>query len=312
MNSSSATKDGLMYGAIYIVLLFATFFVPVLSIVIMFVLPLPFILFAYKYEIKTTMIMFVLTLLVSSLFLFYLSIPITLFMALGGMAIGYALRQKRTSYETLALGTVGYSVGLALVYVLSQFLFQVNWSQEIQNAVDESLQTFMSLYDQVGELSEQEIELYREQMYLMVYKIPAGIVIFGLAFAWITQWISHKIIHKIEGQSIKFPPFREFTLPTSLIWYYFIGIVLMLIFPSPEDSLYLVAENLSTLAGVLLAIQGLSFVFFFTHYKKWPRFIPIIVIVLIVLQPLLLLYPLRILGIIDLGLQLRDRLTKKK
>lgn len=312
MNSSNATKDGIMYGAIYVVLLLTTFFVPFLGILIMFVLPLPFLIYTYKHELKTSVIMFIITLLVSSLFLFYISLPLTLLMGLGGIALGYGLKHKRKSYETLALGTLGYTVGLALVYIISQFLFQVNWSLEIQNAVDESLATFNSLYDQVGDLSEENQEFYREQMYLMIYKIPSMMVIAGLAFAWITQWIGHKVINKMEGETLKFPPFREFTLPTSLIWYYFAGIILLLMFPSPDDSLYLVADNLTTLAGVLLALQGLSFIFFFVYIKKWPKFIPIIVIVLFVLQPLLLLYPLRILGIIDLGLQLRDRLTKKK
>ncbi|MGP4073132.1 YybS family protein [Piscibacillus sp. B03] len=312
MNSSNATKDGIMYGAIYVILLLTTFFVPFLGILIMFVLPLPFLVYTYKNELKTSVIMFIITLLVSSLFLFYISLPLTLLMGLGGIALGYGLKHKRKSYETLALGTLGYTVGLALVYIISQFLFQVNWSLEIQNAVDESLATFNSLYDQVGELSEEDQEFYREQMYLMIYKIPSMMVIAGLTFAWITQWIGHKVINKMEGETLKFPPFREFTLPTSLIWYYFAGIILLLMFPSPDDSLYLVADNLTTLAGVLLALQGLSFIFFFVYIKKWPKFIPIIVIVLFVLQPLLLLYPLRILGIIDLGLQLRDRLSNKK
>ncbi|WP_279401755.1 YybS family protein [Piscibacillus salipiscarius] len=289
-----------------------SFFVPVLSIFILFTLPIPFLIYTYKHELSHSVIMFVITMTISSIFLLYISLPLTLLMGLGGSAIGYGLKQKRKSYETLALGTLGYSVGIVLVYVLSQFFFQVNWSQEIQNAIDESLQTFTSFYDQVGELSEEDLELYREQMYLMIYKIPSMIVIAGLAFAWITQWLGHKIINKMEGDKLKFPPFREFSLPVSLIWYYFAGVILLLIFPSPEDSMFLVADNLTTLAGVLLALQGLSFIFFLVHVKKWPKVVPMIVVILFIIQPILLLYPLRILGIIDLGLQLRGRLTKKK
>ncbi|RPF51114.1 YybS family protein [Aquisalibacillus elongatus] len=311
MLKSNAVKDGVVYTLVYIALLLLVLFIPFLSFFLMFVLPIPFILYAYKYETRQTGIFFIAVLLLSTFFLIGITLPLTVFVGLGGIVIGISLRNRRKILETLAYGTMAYTVGLALVYVITQFIFQVNWSQEIQEGLNESLNTYMGFYDEFGDLSDEEREILSNQMNSMVDKVPTGMVIFGLFYAWITQLIGHKVIKRSEGVTFKFPKFREFTFPLALIWYFFIGVILTLIFPERGDMLYLVGDNLYALTGLLLSIQGLSFIFFFNHHKKWPKFIPYIVIVLFVLQPILLLYPLRILGIIDLGFHLRDRLSKK-
>ncbi|GEL76342.1 YybS family protein [Tenuibacillus multivorans] len=313
MNQTKAITEGAIFSAIYIVLLLLSFFIPILNIIITIALPLPFIIYTYRYGLKYSIVMFIVTAIVSSLFATVISLPVTILMGLGGMTIGFAMHRKRSSYEILAWGTVGYSVGLVIVHVIMQFLFQVNLVETIRQSMDESISMYVSMFESIGQtqIDDETIELLQEQMNQMIYKIPTWFVMTGLVFAWISQWLSYKVINRLEQTSLSFPPFREFTLPVSLIWYYLLGLILSLIYTNPGETMYLVADNLYSLAGLLLAIQGLSFVFYFTHYKNWTRFVPIIVIVLLVLQPLLVLYPLRILGIIDLGFQMRDRLSKK-
>jgi len=62
---------------------------------------------------------------------------------------------------------------------------------------------------------------------------------------------------------------------------------------------------------MLLAFHGLSFVFYISYVKGYPNDVPIVVIVLLFLLPFIL-YIVRILGIIDLGFDLRKRLGEKK
>jgi uncharacterized protein YybS (DUF2232 family) len=81
----------------------------------------------------------------------------------------------------------------------------------------------------------------------------------------------------------------------------------------PEEGTYWfwVIANLSFILQMLMVLQGLSFVFYITHVKGYPKAVPIVVIVLIFLLPFIL-YIVRILGIIDLGFDLRKRLGEKK
>lgn len=311
MNQSRAVTEGAIFAGIYIVLLFITVFVPLLSIISIILLPIPFVIYTYRYGVKYASIMFIATLLITMIVATVFSLPTTILMGLGGMSLGWALNEGKGTYETWARGAIGFSLGLGFVYVITQFVFEINWTEEIREMIDNSLETSINLFTQFGyELDEASINLLTEQMQSYLYLIPTGIVIFGVLLAFLTLWISYKIINRLENKSYHFPKFRDFKLPNSLIWYYLAGIILVWIFTDPSETMYLVAINLYTLTGLLLVLQGISFMFFFTHYKKWSKAIPIILLVLLFLYPVFLLYPMRILGIIDLGFQLRERLNK--
>lgn len=311
MKQSNAITQGALYIAIYIVLLIATIFIPFLAIVSVFLLPIPFVIYTYKFGIKHSLIMFIATIFVSMIVLSVFTLPVTVLSGLGGMAIGWALNERKETYETWARGTIGFSLGLGFVYVLLQFVFKVNWSEEIKLLLDDTLQNTVKIFSQMGqELSEEAIQQLREQLESFLYLIPTLIVIAGIVITFITLFFSYKIINRLDRQSFKFPEFRNFNLPSSIIWYYLIGIILLWIFNDPSETMYLAAVNIQGLTGFLLLLQGISFLFYFTHYKNWSKAIPISLIILLVLFPVLLLYPIRILGIIDLGLQLRNRLTK--
>ncbi|WP_162297932.1 YybS family protein [Halalkalibacillus sediminis] len=313
MNQSKQLTEGAVFAAIFIVILTMTFFIPLSKIVTIFLLPVPFVIYTARHGWKPAVIVFIVAMLIGAILLSVVSIPFTLFMGLGGIAIGSAINEQRKAYETWARGTLGFTLGLALIYVFTQFFLNINWMEEIRRALERSFETLQVLFEQVGQtVDEETLEIVRDQMESFVYLIPTGIVIIGVAFAFITQWISYRILNRLHKEKNSFPPFKDFRLPTSIIWIYFAGIILTWIYTEPTDSLYLVATNVYTLAGLLIVIQGLSFAFFFTNYKKWSKAIPITLTVLFVLFPFLLLYPFRILGIIDLGFQLRDRLVSKK
>ncbi|MGM8215796.1 YybS family protein [Bacillaceae bacterium W0354] len=311
MNQSKAITEGAIFTGVYVALLLMTLFVPFISIFSIFLLPIPFVLYSYRYGIKNSGVMFIAALLVSMIVATIFSLPTTVLMGLGGIAIGWALYEGKETYETWARGALGFSLGLGFVYAITQFVFDVNWNEQFSTMIDESLESTVNFFSQFGQgLDDKQVELLNEQFHHLLYLIPTGIVLFGTLLAFLALWISYKLINRLENKNYKFPKFREFQLPTSLIWYFFAGIILSWIFTDPNETMYLVATNIYTLTGMLLVLQGLSFVFFYTHYKNWSKAIPIVLIVIFVLYPLLLLYPIRFLGIIDLGFQMRDRLTK--
>ncbi|WP_188207431.1 YybS family protein [Alkalibacillus aidingensis] len=312
MNESKKLTEGAILSAIFIVLLIATFYIPFLSIISVFVLPVPFVIYTAKYGIKPALVMFAVAILLSMMLMTIFSLPIVLLVGLGGMAIGMAIDAKKEPYETWAQGTVGFSLSLAIIYVVTQFIFELNWVDEFVLLMEDSLQTTVSMFDQFGAgISQEEVEAIEAMMRELIYLIPTGIVLIGIILAFLSQWISYQVINRLEGTNYSFPAFRQFRLPSSVIWIFLLGIILTWIYTDPADTMYLAAVNLYTLPGLLIVLQGLSFIFFFTYYKNWSKAIPIITVIFFILFPFLLLYPLRILGIIDLGFQLRDRLTDK-
>jgi len=68
------------------------------------------------------------------------------------------------------------------------------------------------------------------------------------------------------------------------------------------------AQNLLMIVGIALMLQGFSFIFYFAHIKRIAKAVPILIVIATILFPGILLYFIRILGIIDIGFRLRGRL----
>lgn len=77
MNQSKKLTDGALLLAIYIVLLLITIFVPIVTIFGMFLLPIPFILYAARHGLKPSFLMFVASLLITALIATIAFLPFT-------------------------------------------------------------------------------------------------------------------------------------------------------------------------------------------------------------------------------------------
>ncbi|RWZ54705.1 DUF2232 domain-containing protein [Halobacillus fulvus] len=313
MNNSRRITEGALMTGVYLLLLLVIIFLPIAGALLMLALPVPFIFYSYRHGGKAGALMLVATLIFTVVFATVFSLPATLLAGVGGLFLGAALHKNRSAYETWAQGSIGFIIGLLGVYLSTQLFFGVNWTEEIRNSLNEGFTMTENLLGGLmsSEQSELQLEAVREQVNTLPDIIPSVLVISGIIIAFISQWISFKVINRVEKKKLRFPPFREFKLPTSLLWYYLIAMVLMLIV-GEEGTLYLAAINIFTLTGLLIVLQGFSFIFYYADKKKWSKAIPILLIVFSFLLPQILLYLVRILGIIDLGFSLRERVQEKK
>ncbi|MFD1019431.1 YybS family protein [Thalassobacillus hwangdonensis] len=314
-DSRQITQGALMIG-IYLIVLLMNIFIPYIGIVLFFALPLPFIVYSYRHGLKPGLIMLVAATILGSLFGTVFSLPLTLMVGIGGLCIGTALHRKRSPYETWAIGSVGFIIGLVLVFLLTQVLFGVNWIEEVKTMMDESFMITENIMQQMpGDTEEvgQQIDAMKEQINRFPIYLPSIFALMGIFFALISQWVGYKAINRLENKRLGFTKFRNFQLPVSLLWYYFIAMLLEMATNNQQDgTLYLAATNVFTLTGVLIALQGIAFLFYYVHAKGKSKALPITAIVLTVLIPDLGLYLVRILGIIDIGFSLRNRLKETK
>lgn len=310
MNQSDIFKDGAVNGLVFLLLMLISIFFPIVNLVAVFLLPVPFVLMTKERGWKAGVVLFVIIGVICGLLLTYISVPLVLLVAIGGIVIGASIRAGSGPYETWAAGAAGFAVGFGLLFLVTQFVFQINWMDTIHQGIEDSFSTsenFMRTME--VDLDEETLELAKEQAKSLVYLIPTFMMVISIVFALIAQWVSYRWINRTEKTSYRFPKLRYLSFPTSLIWYYLIAIILTWIYTDPSDMLYLAGVNLYSMIGLLLVVQGISFIVFYVHHKKWPKFVPFAVVAGLVLFPFLLLYPLRILGIIDLGFQLRSRLS---
>ncbi len=311
MNQSKKITDGALLTAVYIVLLLMAVFVPFIITFGIFVLPVPFVIYAARHGWKPTILMLLTTTLLTMVFATVVSLPVTLLAGIGGIFIGTALNKNLGAYEVWARGSVGFIFGMILVLLIVQFVADINIYQEMDVIIQDSIAMTRSITEQIGlnANSEAQLKLIEEQMYTFKDLLPSSIAIASIFLAFLSQWVSFKVINRIENKKLQFPPFKNFNLPIAVIWIYFLAFILSFIDLGTDSGLYLVVLNVVALTMILISIQGYSFVFFYADFKKMHKAIPITLVVFTLLIPQLFMFLIRIIGIIDLGFSLKARLV---
>ncbi|MDX8045423.1 DUF2232 domain-containing protein [Gracilibacillus sp. S3-1-1] len=304
MNQEPIKKDFFIYVASYLLLLFLTMFFPLAMVL----LPIPIVLLVKGYSVKWSAIGGLIFLIFASFVIPVFSLPVTLLAIISGGMIGWSIKQGQHPYETWAKGTTGFVLGLVLIYVYIEVVLQISIIDTFNQTMDESLQMTAELFKTVG--LEQNLDQVREEVANLLQLLPVILAVISMVMAIITQWISYKLINKVYKEKLYFPPFRNFQLPKVILWLYFIILVISFFALDPSTTAWMIITNIYQLAGILMALQGLSFLFFYSYTKKKSLVLPILAIVLVIIYPFMGLYLLRILGIIDLGFEMRKRMAK--
>ncbi|MGX4671189.1 YybS family protein [Cerasibacillus sp. JNUCC 74] len=313
MNQSKRMTDGALLTAVFIVILLASMFIPILSVAAILFLPIPFIMFTSRYDWKPALLMLVAAILSSILVATFISIPLAVPAAIGGIMIGGAIHKNLSAYETWARGTFGFIIGLLFAFVFTQVVLQVNILNEFKQITDESFKMSASLMEQFT--TEEQTEAFQKSMEqavtLLTNLFPFFLVCAAVSQALISQWLGYKLINRLERKKLRFPPFRTLRFPVSILFIYLFALFSSYMITDPDSMLFMAAQNFIFIIQMLLTIQGFSFLFFYAHHKKMTKAFPIIcVVIALFMAPLLFI--VRFIGIIDLGLNLRDRLEKKR
>src|SRR5699024_8170703 len=110
---------------------------------------------------------------------------------LGGIMIGTSIHNNLRAYETWARGTLGFIIGMIVVFAILQFVAGINIYDQIDVAIDDSIAMAQTIMDQVGlnENADEQMKLIEDQMYMFKDILPSSIALFSILFAFISQWL---------------------------------------------------------------------------------------------------------------------------
>jgi uncharacterized protein YybS (DUF2232 family) len=305
--------EGAILLAIFAVLLLITLYVPLLGIISVWFLPLPFIYFSWKYDWKNMIVFLIAALMISLIVGSLFAIPLTLLHGTTGMTLGYLVQKNKSRMMMLVAATLVLLTNVLIQYGATVVLFDFNFIKEATTLMNKSFDTSVQLLNSVGKENDAEKlkNQVGEMLSLIQILLPSLLVVSTFVIAFFIQLINFSLLKRFGLKVNHWKPFRELSLPQSILWYYLFTVILSLIL-NPEEGSYIHTAlwNLAYILQILLVVQGLSLVFFISHLKKLPKSFPIVATVLTLLIPVVL-YIIRILGIIDLGFELRKRLVKK-
>jgi uncharacterized protein YybS (DUF2232 family) len=306
--------EGAILLASFAVLLLLTLYVPLLGMIVNLFLAVPFILFAAKNDWKSIGVFVIASLLLSLIVGSIMSLPLALAYGTTGAVMGLLIQRKKSRIAVLISGSFIFLINLILVYAASVAFFKVDMINEMINMMRDSINTTSDMLKNFGnqEDTEKALEQFNNGLDLIKTLIPTLFVISSFLIVFIIQLVSFPIIKRFGVEVEKWKSFKEISLPKSLLWY-FLFTLLISMFMKPEEGTYFYTAliNLTYILQFLMILQGYTFMFYYFDQKGISKSISIIAAVASFIIPILL-YIVGILGIIDLGFDLRKSVGKKE
>jgi uncharacterized protein YybS (DUF2232 family) len=301
LRSTRFITEGAVLLAIYSVLLLSFTYLPVLSVVITYLMPLPFILFSLKYSIKETLIMsgvaVGLTMVITSATL----IPATIMFSSVGVVLGYLLKKERSKGEILLTSTFLYLIHIVLIYLLAKAMFEIDVVKQMTTSLTNAIEQSKTIYSDLGvKYNEKSLESLSTAIDLIPTLLPTLLLATSFVVAFLTQLLTFPIVKRFGYKIPKFKPFREFRLPVGFMWFFLIVMIISVFKLNEDGFLYTAVINLAYVFQVLLIIQGFAAIFYFSHIRKLSKAIPIIVLVASLIIQLLMIIVMLI-GIVSIG-----------
>ncbi|UCZ53233.1 YybS family protein [Bacillus shivajii] len=308
----STLQQGAIFLTIFLVLAFLTILVPFIGMFTLFLLPIPFVFFTYKFGLKPAIYLALFSFFISFLLMGPFAIPLTVSFVIGGVVIGEMYRRKKHAFAVLLGGSLSFIGALLVNFVGSILVLDIHPIEELQSLLKESVELSEEILGAAVALQDAgAVETAYEFIDQLVYITPTLLIILGVGYAFIVQWLASLFLRRKKYEIELFPPLRTWTFPKAFIWYYLITYIFIIIGVEEGTAVYTVIANLTPILEIVMIIQGFAFMFFFFHYKKMHVIIPIVLMIFAFVVPILL-HIVRILGIIDLGFDLRKRLNSKK
>ncbi|TKI26153.1 DUF2232 domain-containing protein [Bacillus pumilus] len=287
-------------------------YVPLLSIIFFLAAPIPIILYTIRHGLKKGIaagaIGIVISFLIGSIN-GLMTAPILIAVGLG-MGVFYSRRQPGNA---IIAGALIYLFSFLISFVVSVQLFQVDIMGIAKESIEQMIPMLESVLKQSG-ASEQDIakqlKQFREIKDSALSALPVALLMLVTLTAFVNHWFVKPLIKRFVKNMPALKKFKDMRLPKSMVWYYLLTLLLMLIQTEKGSFLSLVQTSAFQILFILVLIQGFSFIFYYCHEKSISKAVPIFAIVLGVLYPPVAVI-VRIIGIADIGFDLREKVKNK-
>ncbi|MFJ5964038.1 YybS family protein [Bacillus sp. NPDC093026] len=283
-------------------------YAPLLAIIFYLAAPIPIILYTIRYGLKKGVAAGAIGIVISFLIGSVAGLINAPMLVAAGVGMGVLYRKKQPG-NAIITGALIYLASFLIYFVISVQLFQVDVLGIVKEAIEQTAPMVESVLKQSG-ASEQEIakqlKQLRELQNTAIGALPVMTLILATLMALMNHWMVQPLMKRFVKDIPTLKKFKDMRLPKSMVWYYLLTLLLMLIQTEKGSFLWLVQTSAFQILFILVFIQGFSFIFYYCHEKNISKVVPIFAIVITILLPPVGMI-VRILGIADIGFDLRDK-----
>ncbi|MDR3332224.1 MAG: YybS family protein [Synergistaceae bacterium] len=318
MSSGSAAKDWFFCTAASFVLFVLGVMAPaMMTMPLMLVYPFPMIFLTFARGVRVGAFSCVTVAVAVFVGFHSTALAVVCFVAWGipGVLLGFVAGRVKGA-EALLLGIAcslaGKLAAMALMWAATGVNMMAPDTAEMERAVTTA---WMPMLESLsgGEAAKAKEGLSRIVDYLVTI-IPSVVIIFSSAEVLLSYSLASKFFaRRGNAELFRLPPFGAWSFPKNIIVALVVGFICEKIGNRYEGMgvLRQVGANLGALTWTLFAVQGLAVLYFFMGRFGFPKIARVVIIVLAPLVPVMGGI-LSILGIADIGIDLRKRVGRKK
>ncbi len=299
--------EGTAIIIIYLIILAITVYLPLVGLLAFILLPLPYIYQTVRMGLRQAILLGVLCSGLSLLFIPVQLVWLTVLATSVGAVMGWYYKLKAGPFIPVLTGVLTYLINFALYIFLAYFLFQFNIFEYFEQTMKQHMAANSNVLlaqpgsGNVEEMTEQVVQL-------LTQLIPGWIILFSTVLAFLNHFAARRIFQAMGVEVNPLVPFRQWNFPKAILYYYLIALFILLVkLVDQESKLYMPVINLHFVLEILLLIQGLTLIAHFFYLKGIHRALVVILAGLSFIPFIASL--IRIVGIIDLGFNLKERLN---
>ena len=304
---TKAMTQGAAMLALFTIFFVIAMYVPLIGLIAFLIAPIPIAWYAAKYTRSQAILLGVIALILSFLFGGFVGPGLASISILTGIMLGDGIRQKKSKIYLFMSTGVSILLTFAILFVVTSKFMGINF-------ITEGMELSKTTYKESLEYASQQsgkalpVEQMNQMFEYIEMTVPATITLGVFMLSFVLMTVTLATFKRLKVDVPKFPPFKDMRLPKAVLWYYLIVLSINL-FVNPEvgSTLYIITVNFSVVLWVLLTIQGVSLFFYIIHAFKYPTFLK----VLAVMMSLPLYSYVILVGIVDLGFNVRQFIDEK-
>ncbi|MBO9596341.1 MAG: DUF2232 domain-containing protein, partial [Cohnella sp.] len=230
-------------------------------------------------------------------------ITLAFFFLIPSLAMGYMYKKGNTARAAITFGFFIVLAQLLLELALFSVLFDVNLKAELTSMLMDSFKQMEAANMVAAGWASETAVAFSDAIMNM---LPLLLLLSAFLFTIVTHGLSRLALRTASIQAPALPKAHTWRIPRSLVLYYLIAIIAS--FAMSEDASgywSIVIENLVPILRFIFVIQAIGFFFFLAETKKWPKVVPLLLCI-----PLMLFPMAYIIGLIDAAFPLRKYFNK--
>lgn len=149
MRRANVITEGAILLALFLILMLLALYIPFLGAILLFVLPLPFMMFTIRHGLSLSIFILIAGSLLSIFFGAVTNILIAFMFGLSGLVMGLFYRRKQVIGAIIG-GSIAYTVGFIIVYVGSIYLLEIDIVKDFFQLLKDSMEQSKAMVSEIN------------------------------------------------------------------------------------------------------------------------------------------------------------------